>query len=288
MTLTDKIKFFAQLKYYTRAYFHSKNYDEIDTKIRLVASIPEAYIDPIEAEGFTLRTSPEGELKKVIALTDIEKVFQIAPCFRKNEYSHKHNSEFTLLEFYHSGDMYSILKETKKYFCFLSKKLKKKEEYFQSNWQILSVSQAFEKYCSIPLSQALENNTFEETLNKEVEPKLGKLQPTILINYPQEYAALAKKNNDGTCQRWELYFNTMEIANAYSELLFTSKNKEAFNYEKKLRQKINKKIYPEDKNFLNAIENIKKDYGGIAIGLERLTMFLLDLEDIQELFIQYN
>ena len=84
----------------------------------------------------------------------------------------------------------------------------------------MTVSEAFEKFAGVDVHETIANGSFEETLCYKVEPHLGLEKPLFLMDYPASMAALSrkKKDNPQLAERWELYIDGLEIANAYSEL----------------------------------------------------------------------
>lgn len=183
---------------------------------------------------------------------------------------------------------------------------KKKER-----WERLSVKEAFRKYCNLDLNKLLtlgaitgatrkrgykieRNWRYEDVFFKiflnEIEPHLGKERPVFLYDYPIQLAALAraKKDDPRYAERFELYINGIEIANAFSELTDAKEQRRRLMEERALRKQLSspslskgKHIYNIDEDFLSAVKQMPES-AGIALGVDRLIMALLDAKTIEE------
>ena len=99
----------AELIQAIRRFFISRDYVEVDTPARLPVVIPEAHNLPMESGDHFLQTSPEICMKRLLAESGCEKIFQICKCFRENERGDNHLPEFTMLEWYRAhGDYFSL------------------------------------------------------------------------------------------------------------------------------------------------------------------------------------
>ncbi|MCM8538130.1 MAG: EF-P lysine aminoacylase EpmA [Lentisphaeraceae bacterium] len=267
-----------------RAFFYDQDFIEIDTPVALKTPALEDYIDAIPAGFKWLRTSPELHMKRLL-VAGHEKIFQLGSCFREGEFGARHREEFTMLEWYEAGgDYLSILEQTKGLLRKISSDLDLRKAYFEAKWQVLTVNEAFEKYAGLPAEEAIAKGEFEETLCFKVEPHLGKDVPTILIDYPASLAALSKKKKDDSnlAERWELYVDGLEIANAYSELTDPDEQLKRFRETAKLRSQENREVYEIDQDFMEALLEGMPESGGIAVGIDRLCMAMLQVEDISE------
>lgn len=268
-----------------RQFFYEQEFLEVDTPVRNPVIIPEATIEPIEADGFFLQTSPEQCMKRILALGE-ERIFQICPCFRRHEKGRKHLEEFTMLEWYRRDeDYHTLITDCKDLILFVVKTLSTRSSfsfpkgldssYFSGDWQKISVSEAFEMYSDIDLEEAIREDLFDEIIVEKIEPQLGLTSPTFLYDYPVSMASLArvKKSDPRYVERFELYIHGVELANGFSELTDPIEQRKRFEKEcKDIRQYGGwKASIPEA--FLQDLEHLDCA-AGIAMGLDRLLMVL--------------
>jgi len=258
-----------------REFFQPRGYIEVETPVRLKAPALETHIDAEPSGDYFLRTSPELHMKRLL-VAGYEKIFQVGPCFRKGERGDRHHPEYTMLEWYRTGADYTdILSDTKS----LVVKLAEDASYsgaieFSGEWEIIPVADAFLKWAG--WNPVLDYNAerFDLDLVEKVEPALPRHKPVILIDYPVPAGAFArtKPGNPALAERWELYLNGIEIANAYSELIDAEEQMARFKASAVLRKAMNKPVYPPDDAFLSAIKTGLPPCSGIAMGLDRLLM----------------
>ncbi|MBI5753855.1 EF-P lysine aminoacylase GenX [Candidatus Peregrinibacteria bacterium] len=121
-----------------------------------------------------------------------------------------------------------------------------------------------------------------------IEPELAKSnQPIFIYDYPASQATLSKKSQKNAffAERFELYIKGIELANAFSELTDKREQRERLKEERLLRQKLGKTVFPIDEEFLQALDKITVPCAGIALGLDRLLMILLDKKSIEEVLL---
>ena len=277
-----------------RNWFAQHDFLEVESPVRLSAPALEDYIDAVEAgAGRWLRTSPELHLKRMLA-AGYGRIFEIGPCFRAGESGDHHREEFTMLEWYRRGGSWrelmadaqgmvraaiAAIHPGKTALPFRGKLIR-----FDQNWQELTVSDAFERYAEMSLSEAIRRGEFELQLCEKVEPHLGNDAPLFLTEYPVECSGLSAplEGRPGFVARWELYVAGLEIGNACSELVDPPEQERRFLATAELRARENRPVYPMDQPFMNAIWNGLAPSAGTAIGLDRLAMVLTDAADIAE------
>ena len=151
------------------------------------------------------------------------------------------------------------------------------------SWERISVREAFRRYAAISLVEALDLGLFDEIMVQDVEPKLGMGKPAFIYDYPAERRAMARlKQDDRTlAERFELYIGGLEIANAFSELIDAEEQRRNFLQENAKRQTLGKPVYPVPEKFLEELGNMPPA-AGIALGVDRLVMVLLNAAAIDE------
>ncbi len=274
-----------------RRFFAEKGYLEVETPHRIPAPAPESHIDAVPSGTWFLHPSPELCMKRMVA-AGYDKIFQICRCWRERERGRLHLPEFTLLEWYRAGGDYrSLMEECEELIRSVARAIGLGEELiFQGRnidlskpWERITVDESFHRYASTPLSEALEKNLFDEVMVQDIEPNLGVGKPTFLYDYPAQRAALARlKEEDQTvAERFELYIGGLELANGFSELVDSENQRQRFHAENENRESRGKPIYSMPDRFLAELDEMPPS-AGIALGMDRLAMVLLDFETIDE------
>lgn len=270
-------------------------------------------------EKLYLTPSPELFLKRLLA-HGVGDCYYLGKTFRNSELiSSKHTPEFTMLELYKVGARYLDIADVvlgmlqhisksvygKTSFNYLGR------EVDVTRWEKLSVAQAFQKYANITADELFNQEKFvkkaadkgyviydsqtnkifsyedlwSQIYSQEVEPQLGKNgHPTLLYEYPKEFASLAKHNDDGkTARRFEFYIEGIELGNCYEELTDWQEQEKRFHKEAAERETTEKTNHPIDTGFIEALKHGLPACSGIAIGVERLGMIFTDLESIEKL-----
>ena len=277
----------AQIIQSIRSFFIDRGYLEVETPHRIPANAPEPHIDAIASGTCALHTSPELAMKRMLA-AGYEQLFQICRVWREGERGQFHLPEFTLLEWYRGGIDYNALMNECMELLFVllpEGKLNRGGRTIDLTmpWHKLTVTEAFTQYASMDLNQALASDCFEEILTGEVEPHLGKEKPTFLTEYPSSLAALArsKRGEPQVAERFELYIDGLELANAFSELTDAEEQRRRFEKDEELRRTAGKTPYPLPEKFLAELENMP-EAAGIALGLDRLIMLITEAEKIDD------
>jgi len=270
-----------------RAFFLEQGYLEVETPHRIPANAPEPHIDAVRSGDWVLHTSPEIAMKRLLAAGH-EKIFQICRVWREGELGRHHLPEFTLLEWYRSGiDYHDLMAEC---IALLQSivpegKLTRpgRQISLAAPWEKLTLAEAFSSYASMNLDHALEAGCFEEVLTAEVEPHLGKARPTFLTEFPVAMAALArvKPGDPRVAERFELYIDGLELANAFSELTDPLEQRKRFAADEERRRAAGKTPYPLPESFLSELAAMP-EAAGIALGLDRLVMLITGTEKIDD------
>ena len=274
-----------------REFFSKGGYLEVETPFRIPAPAPESHIDAIPADGWYLHTSPELCMKRMLS-AGYDKLFQLCRCWRAGERGSLHLSEFTMLEWYRAGSGYDgIMDDCENLVRYVAGEAGLGEGIpfrgriidVTGSWERISVREAFLRYGDISMEKALEADLFDEVMVESIEPMLGLDRPAFLCDYPAERGALARlrESDPSVAERFELYMGGLEIANAFTELTNVQEQRERFEKESLSRRSLDKEVYPLPEKFLSEL-SVMPPAAGIALGVDRLVMVLLDKEKIDE------
>jgi len=150
-------------------------------------------------------------------------------------------------------------------------------------WDRMSVAEAFEKYASVSIAEALKDDKFDEIIAGDIASKLGFSKPVFLYDYPLVLGSLARRKpeDDSLAERFEIYIAGIELCNAFSELTDPVEQRKRFEAEAALRKSLGKSTYPLPEPFLEALVNMPACAGN-ALGLDRLVMLLADAAKIDD------
>lgn len=288
-----------------REFFLSQDFIECETPLLVRYPGMEPHLSPFpvvvrnehgeDHQGYLI-TSPEYSMKKLLA-AGFQKIFQLSKVFRNNEsFGGTHNPEFTMIEWYRAGaDYRKIMEDVEQLFTKLhpapTLTYQNQEINLTRPWLRITVKEAFDRFAAQSLEALAprKNEAYEDTFFKiflnEVEPKLKALaRPVFIYDYPAELAALAKlkERNRSVAERFELYLGGLELCNAFSELMDGPKQEARLIQEQNQRRTLEKPILDIDLDFIKALDHGPKTAAGIALGLDRLIMLLLDQKDISE------
>ena len=273
----------AQIMSALRVWFEAEHFLEIEAPVHLRAPAPEDHIEAIPTDSGWLRTSPELDMKKLLA-AGYERIWHAGPCFRAGERGPLHRPEYTMLEWYRADAGYrQILNDTQRLLRHIEQQAATPRQPFSRKWIEIPVSEAFLTHAGWDPAQDWDENRFDLDLVEKVEPALPCNQPVVLMDYPAPAAALArlKPNDPLRAERWELFYNGIELANAYGELVDATEQRQRFEACNLRSQADGRPAYPLDEDFLQALQHCPP-CTGIALGIDRLVMVLLGLKTIDE------
>lgn len=267
-----------------RSFFDSHAFLEVDTPIRQPLVIPEQNISHIPSGNHFLQSSPELYMKRLLATSGCDQIYQVCRCFRHGERGRLHLEEFVMLEWYcKNADYKDLMRDCEQLIRFLCLTLKGHSFPLdvEQPWEYLTVAEAFFKYSSMSAGEALQKDCFDELLVEDVEPQLGRTCPTFLYDYPLELASLAKQKTEQPelAERFELYITGVELANGFSELTDPQVQRERFLAEYAAMESEHNTM-PEQ--FLTALGQLD-EAAGIAMGLDRLFMLFRGSDNLQEI-----
>ena len=302
-----------------RNFLAGRDFMEVETPM-LVANAGGAAARPFEThynalnEDVKLRISLELYLKRLI-VGGLERVYEIGRVFRNEGVDTRHNPEFTLMELYQAYTDYEGMMElTESMFRYLAEKVCGSTKFTYNGIELdfgkpfarLTMNDAIKKYAGIDFDTvesdeaakalAKEHNIefeerhtkgdiinlfFEEYCEKEL------IQPTFIMDHPVAISPLTKKkpSDPSKVERFELFINTWEMCNAYSELNDPIDQRERFAAQDAAFEAGDEEANHTDEDFLNALEIGMPPTGGIGYGIDRLVMLLTDSPAIRDVLL---
>jgi lysyl-tRNA synthetase class 2 len=266
-----------------------------------IESFNTRYTGPEAVQGLALylHTSPEFPMKRLLAAGS-GPIYQICKVFRNGELGHRHNPEFSLLEWYRPGlDYHQLMDEVASLVNTIRDQPLSVEkltyaEAFEAqlglNPHAAGVDQlrlcAIEQGVSGAEQLAIEDRDgwLDLLLSHLIEPRLGQSGMTFLYDYPASQAALARVRPDRypVAERFELYMNGIEIANGFQELTDAEQQEQRLREDNRRRMASRQQAVPMDEALLQALASGIQACSGVALGLDRLLMVLTDTPDIRQ------
>ncbi len=299
-----------------RKYLDDQGFMEVETPM-LVANAGGAAARPFEThfnaldEDLKLRISLELYLKRLI-VGGLERVYEIGRVFRNEGLDTRHNPEFTLMELYQAYTDYNGMMDlTENMFRHVAKEVLGTTKFkygdieldFGKPFERITMIDAIKKYAGIdfdqvPDTEAAKKLADEKDIHYEPYHQKGDIinlffeefveehlvQPTFVMDHPVEISPLTKRKPDrpDLVERFELFINTWEMCNAYSELNDPIDQRERFKAQDAAAAAGDEEANHTDEDFLNALEIGMPPTGGIGYGIDRLTMLLTDSPAIRD------
>ena len=302
-----------------RSFLAGRDFMEVETPT-LVSNAGGAAARPFEThynalnEDVKLRISLELYLKRLI-VGGLERVFEIGRVYRNEGVDTRHNPEFTLMELYQAYTDYEGMMElTESMFRYLAEKVCGSTKITYNGIEIdfgkpfarLTMNDAIKKYAGVDFDAVatdeeakkladerhieyearytkgdIINLFFEEYCEKEL------IQPTFIMDHPLAISPLTKKkpSDPSKVERFELFINTWEMCNAYSELNDPIDQRERFAQQDANAEAGDDEAQHTDEDFLNALEIGMPPTGGIGYGIDRLVMLLTDSPAIRDVLL---
>ena len=302
-----------------RNFLDGRDFMEVETPM-LVSNAGGAAARPFEThynalnEDVKLRISLELYLKRLI-VGGLERVYEIGRVFRNEGVDTRHNPEFTLMELYQAYTDYEGMMElTESMFRYLAEKVCGTTKITYNGIEIdlgkpfarLTMNDAIKKYTGIDFDTVADDEAakalarehhveyeerhtkgdiinlfFEEFCEKEL------IQPTFIMDHPVAISPLTKKkpSDPSKVERFELFINTWEMCNAYSELNDPIDQRERFAAQDAAFEAGDEEANHTDEDFLNALEIGMPPTGGIGYGIDRLVMLLTDSPAIRDVLL---
>ncbi len=262
-----------------RSFFDLLGFVEVETPVRIAAPAPETNIDcpPVTTGGF-LRASPELQMKKLLA-AGMERIYQIGPCFRDGEKGSRHNPEFTMIEWYRRESSYrDIMDDTKNLVAALLEEFSSEREV---SFRELKVREAYLKFAGWDPWIDGDHDRFDFDMATKIEPAIKEMGGGVfLVDYPPWAASLSRLRGN-VAERWELYWDGVELANCFSELNDPEEQLKRFEASREERRVLGESDYPIDTEFIDSVSAMGLA-AGVALGIDRLVMALLKIKNIGE------
>ncbi len=289
----------ARLYQKIRAFFAAGNCLEVDTPLLSPSTNTDPHIASMLADNLRgclyLQTSPEFAMKRLLA-ADSGSIFQICHAFRAGESGSRHSAEFTLLEWYRIDfDYQQLMDEMEQLIDHLSG--------CQNRYSRVSYRELFLRYANIDI-----NSISQEELGQQCNLQVPGcsvdeldfdqcldllmalvIQPSMqgyvfVYDYPVSQASLARisKDNAEVSERFELFYDGLELANGFSELTDAAVQRQRFEADNMKRRQSGLPVYPMDEKLLAALESGLPACAGVALGLDRLLMGLEDIDSIDQ------
>ena len=282
-----------------RAFFDARDFLEVDTPLLSSSTNTDVHIQSIRAEvnrqAMYLQTSPEFAMKRLLA-DGSGSIYQICHAFRDEEAGRRHQAEFTLLEWYSLGfDYHQLMGQMKELIDHISDR----ENVFSNT----TYHGSFQHYLQLDIE-----NDSDDSLRACVDKHINGIEShlltradcldlliseviakqfegfTFVYDFPASQASLAKLNaeNPLVAERFELFYDDMELANGFTELTNAKEQRARFEADNRKRIESGLSPYPIDEDFLQALRKGMPNCAGVALGLDRLLMVLLQADSIQK------
>ena len=301
----------AQILQQIRQFFSDRNVVEVETPALSLGTVTDVHLDAFstrynfindsdlnQSTQLYLQTSPEFHMKRLLA-SGYGCIFQIAKAFRHEQAGRFHNPEFTLLEWYRLGfDHFDLMNEVAE----LLKIVLDCSEPLSITYQTLFIEQLGidplvanrEQLLALitkqgKLSQWLINEPNNDILlqfifSEIIEPNIGIDAPCFVYNFPKSQASLAKLCPDDkrVAQRFECYYQGVELVNGFNELSDANEQLKRFQQDNVTRIKCGFIGKPIEKHFISALVEGLSQCSGVALGIDRLVMLALKAQHIEQ------
>ncbi len=298
-----------------REFFRVRGFLEVDTPSRVVCPGLEPHLVAFPAgEDRHLITSPELHLKRMVA-AGAEKLVEFAKAFRGGEHGPWHRSEFVLVEWYRAfagldalqSDCEALIEA-----CAAAPGIDPAGSLpgcdLGGPFDRTTVREALRQAVGLDIAELQDPDDLRKAVSavghpvadddswdelffrvwvSDVEPGLGRRRPVFVQDYPASQAALARTRRESwgeVAERFELYIDGVELANAFDELNDPGEQRRRHEADRKARRRSGSVDYPLDEPFLAALEAGMPPASGIAFGIDRLAALLTGTRHLDEIY----
>lgn len=294
----EKLKARAAVRSAVRSYFDERAFLEVETPLAVPSPGLDLHLAAVEAIGLGDRrwlvTSPEYQMKRLLA-GGLNRIYQLARCFRRGEQGAQHEPEFTMVEWYRAfAGSEEIMRDTEELVASVARALfdgstripgRGRAVDVAPPWKRITVEDAFRHIAGVPLEAVLpDEERFFRILVERIEPGLGYPKPVFLTRWPASMASLARLTPDDPrfADRVEAYIDGLEISNGFGELIDPEEQRARLWRDRAERRRTGLDDYPIDERFLAALEEGLPPCGGNALGLDRLVMLMTGATSIEQ------
>jgi elongation factor P--(R)-beta-lysine ligase len=296
----------------TRAWFEAEGFLEVETPARVRAPGQEIHLDAIasgrgnDGEARWLVTSPEYHMKRLLG-AGFERIAQLGKAWRAGEVGPHHQPEFLIAEWYRAGAPLTAIADDCEALVHVAARAAGATPLgldLGGAFERTTVRQVVRRHAGVELDgdesvdalagkaraagvdvtgRVTWDDVFFQLWLDRVEPQLGRGRPTFVFDWPAPLGALARRKVDDPrlVERFELYANGLELANAFGELTDADEQRARFLAESTERARLGKTVYALDEQLLAALPNMRPT-SGVALGLDRLVMLVLGAANIRE------
>lgn len=285
-----------------RAFFAERDFLEVETPLLVASPGLEIHLDAIAAGDGYLITSPEYQMKRLLA-GGLERIYQVCKCFRGNEHGPHHAGEFTMIEWYRAfASLDAIIDDTEQ----LVYRVCAERSALAPPWPRATIRALMRDHAGVEVAgdesaaalvakvraagidvadDTAWDDAFFAAFLARVEPAIAATnRPLIVHDWPAPLAALARRHPDDPriALRFEAYVGGLELANAFDELVDPIEQRERFEHDLATRRARRRAVYPIDAKLLAALGEGLPPSAGIALGFDRLVMLATGAPSIDQ------
>jgi lysyl-tRNA synthetase class 2 len=289
-----------------RAWFEAEGFLEVETPARVRAPGQEIHLDALPSGDRWLVTSPEYHMKRLLG-AGFERIVQLGKAWRAGEVGPHHQPEFLIAEWYRAGAPLAAIADDCEALVRVAARAAgapPRALDLSGPFERTTVREVVRLHAGVELqgdetaaalaakvrAAAVDvegrtswDDVFFQLWLDRVEPHLGRGRPTFVFDWPAPLGALARRKPDDPrlVERFELYANGLELANAFGELTDADEQRARFVAESTERARLGKTIYALDEQLLATLSHMRPT-SGVALGMDRLVMLVLGAAEIRE------